>query len=42
MKQEKLNNIPAIPSKIEELKKLFPEYFDKSGNFLVEKFTQDI
>jgi len=42
MKQEKLNNIPVIPSKIEELKKLFPEYFDKSGNFLVEKFTQDI
>ncbi|EDM23576.1 site-specific DNA-methyltransferase [Caminibacter mediatlanticus] len=42
MKQEKLNNIQVIPSKIEELKKLFPEYFDKNGNFLVEKFTQDI
>jgi len=42
MKQEKLNNIPAIPTKIEELKILFPEYFDKNGKFLIEKFTQDI
>ena len=42
MKQEKLNNIQVIPSKIEELKKIFPEYFDKNGNFLIEKFTQDI
>ena len=42
MKKEKLNNMLAIPSKIEKLKRLFPEYFDKNGNFLIEKFTQDI
>lgn len=42
MKKEKLNNISPISSKIEEIKKLFPEYFDKNGNFLIEKFTKDI
>ena len=42
MKQETLNDIPAIPTKIEELKAIFPEYFDKDGRFLIEKFTQDI
>jgi len=42
MKKERLNNISPIPSKIKELKKLFPEYFDRNGNFLIEKSTQDI
>jgi adenine-specific DNA-methyltransferase len=41
MKKEKLSEI-GIPSKIEELKKLFPEYFDKEGKFLIEKFKEDI
>ena len=41
MKKEKLSEI-GIPSKIEELKRLFPEYFDKEGRFLIEKFKEDI
>jgi len=41
MKQN-LSNTPPIPSKIEQLKALFPEYFDKNGNFLINKFTNDI
>ena len=42
MKKEKLDNISLIPSKIEELKKVFPEYFNKDGNFFIEKFNEDI
>jgi len=42
MKQETLNDILAISAKIEKLKAIFPEYFDKNGKFLIKKFTQDI
>jgi len=42
MKQEKLNEIPTVLSKMEQLKQLFPEYFDKEGNFLIEKFNKEI
>ena len=42
MKQEKLNKIPTILSKMEQLKQLFPKYFDKEGNFLIEKFNEEI
>ena len=41
MKKEKLSEI-GIPSKIEKLKRFFPEYFDKEGRFLIEKFKEDI
>jgi len=42
MKQEKLNSSLKKLSKIEKLKEIFPECFDKNGNFLIDRFTQEI
>ncbi|MRI58340.1 MAG: site-specific DNA-methyltransferase, partial [Epsilonproteobacteria bacterium] len=41
MKREDLKH-STIPNEIEQLRRCFPQYFDRDGNFMLEKFTSNI
>ena len=38
MKIEKIEQRKTVPNELETLKKYFPQYFDKEGKFLFDKF----
>ncbi|WP_187648747.1 site-specific DNA-methyltransferase [Nitrosophilus labii] len=42
MRIEKIEQTEAVLNEIETLKKYFPQYFDKNGKFLIEKFKASI